>query len=99
MNCYCSFNTQQSKNRTNVALFLELPVLISHGYIPFPSLMPLLPAEFTIELSVREVCVTVEPRKVWLEGEYDNIKYMFKKHIHVVGSVGLSFQKVSEMEI
>lgn len=40
----------------------------------------------------------MEPGKVWLEGEYDNIKYMFKKHIHGVESVGLSFHKVSEME-
>lgn len=51
-----------------------------------------------IELSVRGDCVTVESGKVWLEGEYDNIKYMFIKHFHGVGSVELSFHLVSKME-
>lgn len=94
MNCCCPFNKQQMKNTTNVALFLELPVLIS----PSLPLLLLLPTEFTIELSVIGDCVIVESGKVWLEGEYDNIKYMFIKHFHGVGSVGLSFHKVSEME-
>ncbi len=68
----------------------------------FPLLLPTMPSAprgvYDRAVCSRGLCVIVEYGKVWLEGEYGDIKYMFKKHFHGVGRVGLSFHKVSEME-